>query len=597
MSAQSPIREPVDLNDDALRARAVAAARGDAAFDVLITGGTLVDVVTGELRAADIGIVGPLIASVHEPASRSDAAQLVDASGAFVSPGLIDTHMHIESSMITPAAYAAAVVARGVTTIVWDPHEFGNVHGVEGVRWAAKSIENLPLRAILLAPSSVPSAPGLERGGADFDAGILADILSWPQIGGVAEIMNMRGVIERDPRMSGIVQAGLVSEKLICGHARGLKDADLNAFMVAGVSSDHELVSAEDLMAKLRAGLTIELRGSHDHLLPEFVEALNALGHLPQTLTLCTDDVFPDDLLRGGGLDDVVRRLVRYGLKPEWALRAATLNAAQRLGRADLGLIAAGRRADIVVFEDLSGFSARHVLAGGRAVAEAGHMLVDIPACDAAALEGSMKLPLRAADDFRVACEGARVRLATIDRPRFTQWGEAEAEVNDGFVVPPEGATMISVTHRHGKAEPVTRTGFLTGWGRWNGAFATTVSHDSHNLTVFGGNAEDMALAANAVIATGGGMAVASEGKVTALLPLPLSGLVSDARLEDVAQAFEELRAAVGKVVDWQPPYLVFKACFGATLACNIGPHQTDMGIADVLTGRVMESPVIAVLE
>lgn len=597
MSAQSPIREPVDLNDDALRARAVAAARGDAAFDVLITGGTLVDVVTGELRAADIGIVGPLIASVHEPASRSDAAQLVDASGAFVSPGLIDTHMHIESSMITPAAYAAAVVARGVTTIVWDPHEFGNVHGVEGVRWAAKSIENLPLRAILLAPSSVPSAPGLERGGADFDAGILADILSWPQIGGVAEIMNMRGVIDRDPRMSGIIQAGLVSEKLICGHARGLKDADLNAFMVAGVSSDHELVSAEDLMAKLRAGLTIELRGSHDHLLPEFVEALNALGHLPQTLTLCTDDVFPDDLLRGGGLDDVVRRLVRYGLKPEWALRAATLNAAQRLGRADLGLIAAGRRADIVVFEDLSGFSPRHVLAGGRAVAEAGHMLVDIPACDAAALEGSMKLPLRAADDFRVACEGARVRLATIDRPRFTQWGEAEAEVKDGFVVPPEGATMISVTHRHGKAEPVTRTGFVTGWGRWNGAFATTVSHDSHNLTVFGGNAEDMALAANAVIATGGGMAVASEGKVTALLPLPLSGLVSDAPLEDVAQALEELRTAVGKVVEWQPPYLVFKACFGATLACNIGPHQTDMGIADVLTGRVMESPVLAVLE
>ncbi|MBP2571694.1 adenine deaminase [Agrobacterium tumefaciens] len=597
MSANSRIREPADLTEDALRTSAVAAARGDAPFDVLVTGGTLVDVVTGELRAADIGIVGALIASVHEPASRSDAAQIIDATGGYISPGLIDTHMHIESSMVTPAAYAAAVVARGVTTIVWDPHEFGNVHGVEGVRWAAKSIENLPLRAILLAPSCVPSAPGLERGGADFDAAILADILSWPQVGGVAEIMNMRGVIERDPRMSGIVQAGLVSEKLVCGHARGLKGVDLNAFMAAGVSSDHELVSGEDLMAKLRAGMTIELRGSHDHLLPEFVEALNALGHLPQTVTLCTDDVFPDDLLQGGGLDDVVRRLVRYGLKPEWALRAATLNAAQRLGRTDLGLIAAGRRADIVVFQDLSGFAARHVLAGGRAVAEDGHMLAEVPACDATALQGSMKLPLRAVNDFRVASEGAKVRLATIDRPRFTQWGEAGADVKDGFVVPPEGATMISVTHRHGKAEPVTKTGFLTGWGNWDGAFATTVSHDSHNLTVFGGNAEDMALAANAVITAGGGMAVASMGKVTALLPLPLSGLVSDAPLEDVAKAFEELRAAVGKVVEWQPPYLVFKACFGATLACNIGPHQTDMGIADVLTGKVMESPVIAVLE
>jgi len=597
MSAQFPIREPADLADDALRTHAVAAARGDQPFDVLITGGTLVDVVTGELRAADIGIVGPLIASVHEPASRSDAASIIDAAGAFVSPGLIDTHMHIESSMVTPAAYAAAVVVRGVTTIVWDPHEFGNVHGVDGVRWAAKAIENLPLRAILLAPSCVPSAPGLERGGADFDATILADILSWPQVGGVAEIMNMRGVIERDPRMSGIVQAGLVSGKLVCGHARGLKDADLNAFMAAGVSSDHELVSGEDLMAKLRAGMTIELRGSHDHLLPEFVEALNALGHLPQTVTLCTDDVFPDDLLQGGGLDDVVRRLVRYGLKPEWALRAATLNAAQRLGRADLGLIAAGRRADIVVFEDLSDFAARQVIANGRAVAEGGRMLVDIPARHATALEGSMKLPLREPDDFRVASKGAKVRLATIDRPRFTQWGETEAAVKDGFVIPPEGATMISVTHRHGMAEPITRTGFLTGWGNWNGAFATTVSHDSHNLTVFGGNAEDMALAANAVIKAGGGMAVASEGKVTALLSLPLSGLVSDAPLEDVAKAFEELREAVGRVVEWQPPYLVFKACFGATLACNIGPHQTDMGIADVLTGNVMESPVIAVLE
>lgn len=597
MSAKSPICEAGDLTDDTLRARAVAAARGDQPFDILITGGTLVDVVTGELRAADIGIVGSLIASVHEPASRSDAASIIDAAGAFVSPGLIDIHMHIESSMVTPAAYAAAVVARGVTTIVWDPHEFGNVHGVEGVRWAAKAIENLPLRAILLAPSCVPSAPGLERGGADFDAAILADILSWPQVGGVAEIMNMRGVIERDPRMSGIVQAGLVSGKLVCGHARGLKGADLNAFMAAGVSSDHELVSGQDLMEKLRAGLTIELRGSHDHLLPEFVEALNTLGHLPQTVTLCTDDVFPDDLLQGGGLDDVVRRLVRYGLKPEWALRAATLNAAQRLGRADLGLIAAGRRADLVVFEDLSDFAARQVIANGRAVAEGGRMLEDVPACDATALEGSMKLPLREPDDFRVASEGAKVRLATIDRPRFTQWGEMEAEVKDGFVVPPEGATMISVTHRHGKAEPVTRTGFLTGWGTWNGAFATTVSHDSHNLTVFGGNAEDMALAANAVIATGGGMAVVSRGKVTALLPLPLSGLVSSAPLKEVAEAFEELRATVGKVVEWQPPYLVFKACFGATLACNIGPHQTDMGIADVLTGRVMESPVIAVVE
>ncbi|MEH3127292.1 adenine deaminase [Agrobacterium cavarae] len=577
------------MNDAALRTRAVAAARDDAPFDVLISGGTLVDVVTGELRPADIGLVGPLIASIHPTGSRQDAAQVLNATGGYIAPGLMDTHMHIESSMVTPASYAAAVVAKGVTTVVWDPHEFANVHGVDGMSWASRASRNLPLRTILLAPSCVPSAPGLERAGADFDATVLAEILFWPEVGGVAEVMNMRGVIERDPRMSAILQEGLHADKLICGHARGLEGADLNAFMAAGVTSDHELTSADDLMAKLRAGLTIELRGSHDHLLPEFVEALNRLGHLPPTLTLCTDDVFPDDLLQGGGLDDVVRRLVRYGLRPQWALQAATLNAAARLQRSDLGLIAAGRRADIVVFDDLAQFSARHVLVSGTPVAEQGRMIVEIPEIDAAPLKGSMKLPLRSPEDFRVKSSDKRVRLATIDRPRFTRWGEIEADVVDGFVVPPDGTTMISVTHRHGKAEPVTRTGFLTGWGKWDGAFATTVSHDSHNLTVFGGNEADMALAANAVIKAGGGMAVASGGKVTALLPLPLSGLVSDAPLAEVAAGFEALREAVGKVVEWQPPYLVFKACFGATLACNTGPHQTDMGIADVLTGTVRE--------
>ena len=585
--------QPADLNEAGLRARAVAAARGNAPFDTLIINGTLVDMVTGELRAANIGLVGPLIASVHPTGARTDAAEIIDISGGFISPGLIDTHMHIESSMVTPATYAAAVLAHGVTTIVWDPHEFGNVHGIAGVRFAADAANASPLRMILLAPSCVPSAPGLELNGADFDAGVIADLLSWPEIGGIAEVMNMRGVINRDPRMSAIVQAGLASEKLICGHARGLNGGDLAAFMAAGVSSDHELTSSADLMEKLRAGMTIELRGSHDHLLPEFVEALNRLGHLPQTLTLCTDDVFPDDLADGGGLDDVVRRLVRYGLKPEWALRAATLNAAQRLGRSDLGLIAAGRRADIAVFDNLSDFNARIVIANGIVVARDGEMLADIAASDPSVLEHSMKISPLTADDFRVASSETKVRIATIDQPRFTRWGEAEAEVRDGFVVPPEGTTLIAVAHRHGRSDSRPRVGFLRGWGEWRGAFANTVSHDSHNLTVFGSNPEDMALAANAVIAAGGGMAVASNGVVKAILPLPLSGLVSDAPLNDVARDFADVRAAMDDIVDWQPPYLVFKACFGATLACNAGPHQTDRGIADVETGMLLESPIL----
>ncbi|QRY65916.1 adenine deaminase (plasmid) [Ensifer sp. PDNC004] len=591
------IEQPQDLMDAALRSRAVAAARGAEPFDVLISGGTLVDVVTGELRPADIGLVGSLIASIHEPGARSDAATVIDATGAFVSPGLIDTHMHVESSMVTPATYANAVLPRGVTTVVWDPHEFGNVNGVAGVRWAANASRDLPLRTVLLAPSSVPSAPGLELAGADFDADVIADILSWPEIGGIAEMMNMRGVIDGEARITGIVQAGLAAGKPVNGHARSLAGSDLQAFVTAGVSSDHELVSGDDLLAKLRAGLSIELRGSHDHLLPEFVKTIKALGHLPQTVTLCTDDVFPDDLAHAGGLDDVVRRLVRYGLPAEWALRAATLNGAVRLGRQDLGLVAPGRRADIVLFEDLADFRARTVIVDGKMIADTGRMIEPLSSIAAERLHGTMKIAPLSDDDFRIPADGTKVRVATIDRPRFTQWGEAVAQVEGGFVVPPEGTTLIAVAHRHGRADSRPRVGLLSSWGTWRGAFATTVSHDSHNLTVFGGNKQDMAIAANAVIAAGGGMAVASGGKVDALLPLPLAGLVSETPLEEVADRFAALREAVGRIVDWQPPYLVFKACFGATLACNAGPHQTDRGIADVATGTVMESPILEILE
>jgi adenine deaminase len=585
--------EPADLNVPELRARAVAAARGDQPFDLLITGGRLVDMVTGRIRAADIGIVGPLIASVHVPASRTETARTIDAEGCFLSPGLIDTHMHIESSMVTPAIYTEAVLPRGVTTIVWDPHELGNVHGLEGVRWAIDASRQLPIRVIPLAPSCVPSAPGLELAGADFDGTDMAEMLAWPEIGGIAEVMTMREVINGDPRASTIVNAGLHSGKMICGHARNLEGADLNAFMSAGITSDHELTSGADLLAKLSAGLTIELRGSHDHLMPQFVEAINELGFLPQTVTLCTDDVFPDELHDDGGLDDVMRRLVRYGLKPEWALRAATLNGAMRLGRNDLGLIAAGRRADIVLFEDLESFKARLVITNGTLAAEAGRIVGATAEIDPELLRDSIKLTPLGEDDFRVPATGSRIRLATIDRPRFTQWGEIEVDVEDGFVVPPTGTTMLAVAHRHGKADGQPRIGFLTGWGEWRGAFCTTVSHDSHNLTVFGGNVRDMTIAANAVISAGGGLAVARDGRIEALLPLPLSGLVSDAPLEETANAFRAIREAIDAIVDWSPPYLVFKACFGATLACNAGPHQTDRGIADVATGRVLETPVL----
>jgi len=582
-----------NIFDPGIRAAAVEAARGERPFDLIISGGTLVNVATGELRRADIGIIGPLIAAVLPQGARSDAAQRIDASGMFVSPGLIDMHMHVESSMVTPATYTRAMLPRGVTTIVWDPHELANVAGVPAVDWAIDAARELPLEAIILAPSCVPSAPGLERAGANFGPETIAALLERPEIGGIAEVMNMEGVISGSPRMSGIVNAGLHAQKPVFGHARGLSGDRLAAFMSAGVSSDHELTSGNDLLEKLRAGLTIELRGSHPYLFDDFVAALKTLPVWPQTLTLCTDDVFPDDLLEQGGLDALIRALVAGGLSPVQVLQAATLNAARRLHRDDLGLVAAGRRANIAILDDLEKFSARHVIVDGKVVASDGCLNAAVSDRPSDMLKGSTKVEPLSPDDFRVKAEGTRVEVATIDQPRFTRWGRAETDVEEGFVCLPDGATLISVVHRHGQVAAKPKTGFLRGWGEWRGAFATTVSHDSHNLTVFGQNPEDMAVAANALIESGGGMVVVADGKVKALLALPLLGLISDAPLEDVARDFEAVRKAAGTIVDWEPPYLTFKALVGATLACNAGPHQTDMGIADVETGTVLESPVL----
>ena len=591
-----PSSEPGDLNSRALRDRAVAAARGDAAFDLLITDADIFDATTGEIRPADIGIVGPLIASVHSTGSREDAEKILNAAGAIVSPGLIDSHMHIESSMVTPSTYAQAVVPRGVTSVVWDPHELGNVHGLAGVDWAIAATANLPLRVIILAPSCVPAAPAFERSGADFGASEMHTLLSNPAIGGVAEVMNMRGVIEREPRMSDVVQAGLSSGKPLCGHARGLSGPQLAAFMAAGISSDHELTSANDLLEKLRAGLTIELRGSHDHLLPEFVTALNSLGHLPASVTLCTDDVFPDDLLIQGGLDSVVRRLIAYGMPPSWALRASTLNAAMRLGRPDLGLVAVGRRADLCVFDNLQELRALHVITNGRRVASDGRLTSPAESVPTDLLLNSVKCTPLQADDFQLRADAQRVLVSTIDQPRFTRHGQIEAEVENGFVKKPDSITLIAVTHRHGFAKPVPRIGYLAGWGNWQGAFCTTVSHDSHNLTAFGASEVDLALACNAVMEMQGGMAVVANGEVVATLALPLSGLLSDAPLTQIGAQFKTIRDAMDEIVDWQPPLLVFKACFGATLACNSGPHQTDMGMADVSASGPVVNPVLKIL-
>ncbi len=578
------------------RRRAVQAARGESPFDLLITDANVVDMATGEIREADVGIVGDMIASVHPRGSRSDTLEHHSLPGVYLSPGLMDTHVHLESSHLPPERYAEIVLAQGTTAVFWDPHELANVLGVAGVRYAVEASRHLPLQVMVAAPSSVPSTPGLEMSGADFAGAEMETMLGWPEVRGVAEVMDMHGVLHGSCRMQEIVQAGLNSGKLIEGHARGLSGADLQAYLAAGVTSDHELTSADDALEKLRAGLTLEIRGSHPYLLPDIVKALKSLPHLSSQITVCTDDVPPDMLLEKGGIIALLNLLIEHGLPATDALRFATLNASIRLQRYDLGLIAAGRRADLVVFDSLEKLNARAVYVAGKQIARDGKLLSTLTAAvGVTPPRNTLRLSPLEADDFALRVgniQHGTARLRHIRGARFTQWGEIDVQIRNGEVEIPAGFSLIWVKHRHGRHEAKAQIALLEGWGELRGAIATSYSHDSHNLVVLGRNAEDMALAANQLIASGGGMALAQNGGILAHVAMPIAGMLSDKPAHTLAAEFRQLRDLSAEIADWEPPYRVFKAIEGTCLACNAGPHLTDLGLTDGTTRQIVD-PVL----
>src|SRR5216683_2566507 len=580
--------------DSLTRRRAVQAAQGSASFDLLLKGGQLIDVITGEIRPADIGIVGPMVASVHAPGTRSDATVIHELEGRFIAPGFIDTHVHFESSHMLPHHYAATIVPQGTTTAFWDPHERANVMGIEGVRYATDSSRNLPLRCLIQAPSSVPSAPAIEVSGASFDRAEMREMLAWPEVIGVAEMMDMNGVLSGSARMVAIAEEGHASGKLVEGHARGLTGPRLQGYLAAGIGSDHEITSGEDLLEKLRAGLAIEIRGSHNYVLPPIVETLRVLPHLSSQIMLCTDDVPPDHLVAFGGINDVLRRFIAAGMKPLDAIRFATLNAALHLGRRDLGAVCAGRIADIVILSDLEAITVTDVFVSGRHAAKNGRMLHPVIPPSVAAPASSVHIPPRRVEDFRLPVKGTtngRARLKTIKGVRFSEWSVAELDVRDGFAVlpPADGPNgdlnLLYVQHRHGRHEAPPQVALQEGLPRINGALATTYLHDSHNLFVIGGNPQDMQLAANTLIACGGGIVAVQDGKVLSVAEFPIAGMLSPNPPEQVASDFTAVREAAGRVAEWKLPYWIFKTLEGMSLACNPFPYLTDLGLADGLLG------------
>lgn len=587
-----------DPIDPAVRDRAMAAAAGRAPFDVLLTGATLVDVSTGELRPADVGLVGALIASVHAPGERTDAAEVHDLTGRHLAPGFMDLHVHFESSMLSPGAYAAAVRPHGTTTVFADPHELANAAGLDGVRYALDASRGLPLRFVIQAPSCVPSVPELECSSAEFLGAEVAEMLAWPGVEGVAEVMDMRGVLERSSRMVDVVAAGLDRGKLVSGHAATLTGAALQAYLCAGITSDHEHFMPTDVLEKLRAGATVELRYALEHILPGVVADLNALPRFPTNLVTCSDDILAMELVETGHIDNGLRKLIAAGLDPVAAITAATANGAYRLQRTDLGVIGPGRIADIVVLgAELPSIDVEMVFASGRLVARHGKMVVDVVEGPCAPPLDTVRLGHLTPDDLTLRLAGfgtGRAEVRTIDQPMLTQWSTQVVDVVDDVVVVPPGSVVQASVHRYGRSSSTPALALLSGWGNWTGAIATTVSHDSHNLQVFGVSPGDMALAANTVIDSQGGVAVVRGGEVLASIALPIAGLLSDRPLDEVVAAQHALDAAAREVGEFSPiiPHVIFQA-FVMSLPCLPGPHLTDRGLVDGTTGEIIDSLLV----
>jgi adenine deaminase len=559
---------------DAL-ARLVRVARGAEPADLVVRGGRVVDVLTQQVREADVAIVGERIAAVGRDLPKG--RETIAAAGRFVAPGLIDAHVHIESSMVAPGRFADAVLPHGTTTVVSDPHEIANVLGVAGVEWMLAASEGLDLSVLMMAPACVPASP-LETAGARLVADDLIGLARrHARVLGLAEMMNYPGVLDGDPVE--LAKLAAFAGGLIDGHAPGMAGADLQAYLAAGVRSDHECLTAAEAREKVAGGMTVFLR--------EATNARNLLDVLPavtpqsaRRFAFCTDDRVPGELLDDGSIDALVRMAIGAGLDPIIAITMATLNPAEHYGLTDRGAVAPGRRADLVLFEDIDSPRPSHVVAGGRVVARDGERVGGGEAAPGGLLP-TMDVAWR--EDLRLRRAGDRVRAIGLVEDQLVTTSELRAlsGAADGIAAPqPEDDLLrLSVVERH-RATGNVGHGFVTGFGLRSGALASSVAHDSHNIVTVAADDGDALVAARAVAELGGGLVVAAGGEVRAAVPLEIAGLMADrpprvvagelARAEAVAR---ELGTRVGA------PFMAL-----SFLALPVIPSLklTDRGLVDV---------------
>ncbi|EYD75196.1 Adenine deaminase [Rubellimicrobium mesophilum DSM 19309] len=542
--------------------RLVAVAAGRAPADLVIRGGTLVNVQSREvLPGWQVAIADGRFAYVGPDASHciGEGTEVVDAKGRYLIPGLCDGHMHIESGMLTPAEFAAAVIPHGTTTMFTDPHEIANVLGLKGVRMMHDEALMQPVNILTQMPSCAPSAPGLETTGFEITAEDVTEAMSWPGIIGLGEMMNYPGVIAGDPQMLAEMAATMRAGKTVGGHyASPDRGIPFHAYAAGGAADDHEGTQESDAIARARQGMRSMLRlGSAWYDVESQITAITEKGLDPRNFILCTDDCHSGTLVNDGHMDRVVRHAIACGCDPLVALQMATINTATHFGlERELGSIAPGRRADLILTSSLTELPIEKVFARGQLVAENGQLLVECPHYDwPAEARQTVHLGKRlAAADFAVPAPDARDRIrvkviGVVENQAPTKALSADLPIRDGLVEPEGEVAHIALVERHRATGGVTNA-FVSGFGYGPGmALASTVAHDSHHMIVVGTDRAMMAAAANRLAEVGGGATIWKDGKELALVPLPIAGLMSDAPAREVAQkaqALVEAMAACG---------------------------------------------------
>ena len=553
----------------------IQTARGLQKADLVLRNAKVVNVFSLEVVEADIAILKDTIVGVG---AGYVGKKEVDLQGMTVSPGFIDAHVHIESSMVEVPQFTRAVLPLGTTSVIADPHEIANVLGYEGIRFMMESSKYNPLNVFFTLSSCVPSSP-LETAGSELRAFDIFPFLREKWVVGLAEMMNYPGVLNADPDV--LDKLKIVGGKRIDGHAPGLSGADLNAYIAAGVQSDHECTTVDEAREKLRLGMHIMIR--------EGTGTKNLKALLPlvtpdneRRIMFCTDDRHPNDILTEGHINYMIKTAIEQGLEPLRAIRLATLNAAEYFGLQKLGAVAPGRLADLVVFDDFDRFNIKRVYKNGELVVLDGVPVYEPPTRAKASVRSSVNIRWLEGDEFRIPAQGKRARVVGIVPDQIvTESLEYEVKAENGFVLSDVERDILRfyVVERH-RASGNIGKGLIKGFGLKSGAVATTIAHDSHNIIVVGVDDRDILKAVSAINKMGGGIVVADNGKVLDAIELPIAGLMSNKPLEFVSARMDELIKAVHSLgVALADPIMTL-----SFMALPVIPSLklTDRGLVDV---------------